>query len=111
MILNLDVNFIKTQTLVENLDVTSKNIAEISTYINDITKDEGLKKEIASTLVKFNKAVDELSVTLETVNSSIGADEKQEIKQAIEDASKTSANMRKFSEKLNKRFLLFRLMF
>ena len=101
----------KTKSLVENLDVTSKNIAEISMYVNDITKDEGLKSDIAKALTKFNGAVDELSATLEIINTSIGEEEKQEIKQAIEDASKTSANVRKFSEKLNKRFLLFRLMF
>ena len=101
----------KTKSLIENLDITSKNIAEISTYVNDVTKDEGLKKDITNTLTKFNKAVDGLCITLETINTSIGENEKQEIKQAIEDASKTSANMRKFSEKLNKRFLLFRLMF
>ena len=100
-----------TQSLIENLDVISKNVADISSYVNDITKDEGLKKDISNTLTKFNKAVEELSITLETVNASIGDNEKLEIKQAIEDASKTSANMRKFSEKLNKRFLLFRLMF
>ena len=41
---NMNLNTIlenpKTKSLVENLDVTSKNIAEISMYINDITKDE-----------------------------------------------------------------------
>ena len=101
----------RTQSLVENLDITSKNVADISTYINDMTKDEALKADISKTLTKFNKAVDELTIALETVNTSIGEEEKMEIKQTIEDASKTSANMRKFSEKLNKRFLLFRLMF
>ena len=101
----------KTVTLVENLDVTSKNIAEISTYVNDITKDEKLKKDIAITVTKFNSALDELNKTLEIVNTSVGQEQRAEIKQAIDDASQTSANVRKFSEKLNKRFLLFRLMF
>ena len=37
--------------------------------------------------------------------------DKEGLKQIVEDTSETVANLKKFSEKLNKRFLLFRLMF
>jgi hypothetical protein len=40
-----------------------------------------------------------------------GKGDKENLKQIIADTSKTVGNMKKFSEKLNKRFLLFRLMF
>ena len=37
--------------------------------------------------------------------------EKCQMKQTLNDVAKTASNLRKFTDKLNKRFLLFRLMF
>ena len=51
----------------------------------------------------------EVSNTLETINGNDG--DKESLKQIITDTSATLSNLKKFSEKLNKRFLLFRLMF
>jgi hypothetical protein len=50
----------------------------------------------------------EVSKALETVN---GTGDKESLKQIMQDTSETIGNLKKFSEKLNKRFLLFRLMF
>ena len=75
-----------------------------------MTKDPALKSQVNTTVTKFNKALDDLSCTLETVNS-LTTDKKTELNSTINDVSVTAKNMRKFSEKLNKRFLLFRLMF
>lgn len=99
-----------TKQTLENLQVASKNISEISIFVNEMTKDEVLKSQVNGTVTKFNAALDDLSATLETVNS-LTTDEKGAIKQTIQNANATSLNLRKFSEKLNKRFLLFRLMF
>ena len=100
----------KTRETLDNLQVASKNIAEISQYVNGMTKDPVLKEQINTTVVKFNKALDDLSCTLETVNS-LTTDKKEELNDTINNVNETSKNLRKFSEKLNKRFLLFRLMF
>ncbi len=100
----------QTKETLENLQVASKNISEIASYVNGLTKDSSLKAQISTTVQKFNKALDDLSCTLETVNG-LTTDKKTELNDTINNVSETSKNLRKFSEKLNKRFLLFRLMF
>lgn len=108
--LNTVIEDPKTKQTLENLQVASKNISEISQYVNTMTKDPVLKSQVNSTVTKFNKALDDLSCTLETVNG-LTTDKKDELNATINNVSETSVNLRKFSEKLNKRFLLFRLMF
>lgn len=100
----------KTRQTLDDLQVASKNISEIAQYVNAMTKDPALKSQVNTTVTKFNKALDDLSCTLETVNA-LTTDKKTELNSTINDVSETAKNMRKFSEKLNKRFLLFRLMF
>lgn len=100
----------KTKDTIENLQVASKNISEISNYVNGMTKDPVLKAQVNNTVLKFNKALDDLSCTLETVNG-LTTDKKIELNDTINNVNETAKNLRKFSEKLNKRFLLFRLMF
>ncbi len=100
----------KTKETMDNLNAASKNISEIAQYVNTMTKDPVLKEQINTTVTKFNKALDDLSCTLETVNS-LTTDKKEELNDTINNVNETSKNLRKFSEKLNKRFLLFRLMF
>lgn len=100
----------KTRQTLDDLQVASKNISEIAQYVNAMTKDPALKSQVNTTVTKFNKALDDLSCTLETVNG-LTTDKKTELNSTINDVSETAKNIRKFSEKLNKRFLLFRLMF
>ena len=100
----------KTRQTIEDLQVASKNISEIAQYVNTMTKDPVLKSQVTTTVTKFNKALDDLSCTLETVNG-LTTDKKEELNSTINNVAETSKNLRKFSEKLNKRFLLFRLMF
>ena len=99
----------KTKTTLANLDITTKNIAELSSYINDMSKDAQLKTQVKETVVKLNKALDELTITLDTVN--YATEDEEKLKQTMDDINATSENLKKFSEKLNKRFLLFRLLF
>lgn len=91
-----------------DLNATMTNITEISNAVNGMTKDEKLKTKLSSTVDNLNKALYNVSLTLETVNNP--KDEKN-IKCIMEDSAVTVHNLRKFSDKLNKRFLLFRLMF
>lgn len=86
------------------------NLNEISTYISTMTKDEKLKKQLATTVNNINKAMSDISNALELVNG-MTPQQKYQLQQIVEDTSVTTSNLKKFSEKLNKRFLLFRLMF
>ena len=99
----------KTKTTLTNIDITAKNIAELSSYINDMSKDAQLKSYLKESVVKLNTALDKLTITLDTVN--YATEDEEKLKQTMDDINATSENLKKFSEKLNKRFLLFRLMF
>ena len=96
--------------MAEDLTVIMNNVTDISSYVNTLTKDDKLKKELSSTLTNINKAMCDISSALEVVNS-LPADKQKEVKTILSDVAVTTSNLRKFSEKLNKRFLLFRLMF
>ena len=99
----------KTKATLANLDITAKNVAELSSYINDMSKDAQLKQSVKNSVDKINTALDKLTVTLDTIN--YATEDEEKLKQTMEDINATSENLRKFSSKLNKRFLLFRLMF
>ena len=99
----------KTKSTLANLDITAKNIAELSSYVNDMTKDAQLKQYLKDSVVKMNTAIDKLTITLDTIN--YATEDEEKIKQTMDDINVTSENLRKFSEKLNKRFLIFRLLF
>ena len=78
-----------------------------------MTKDDKLKNQLTNAITNVNKAMVEVSTTLETVNSVNPATPNQasDLKKIVDDTVVTSSNLRKFSDKLNKRFLLFRLLF
>ena len=86
------------------------NANEISTYINGFTKDEQLKKDLTSAVSNANKAMINLNIALSTVNQ-MTPEKKTELQTIIDDTKVTTCNLKKFSEKLNKRFLIWRLMF
>ena len=75
-----------------------------------MTKDEQLKKDLNRAVASVNTAMTDISVTLSTVNK-ITPENKSELQTIIDDTKATTCNLRKFSEKLNKRFLIWRLMF
>ncbi|MBR1374246.1 MCE family protein, partial [bacterium] len=94
----------------EDLNAVMKNMNEISTSVNRMTKDENLKKKITASIDNLNTTMCEVSTALETINGGPAANT-EGLKQIVEDTSATVSNLKKFSEKLNKRFLLFRLLF
>ena len=100
----------KTKEIITNVDEISRNLADISSYVNEFTKDDKLKKDISSTISNMNKISANINKTLNNLNN-LDPCEKANISSIISDTVVTSRNLRKFSEKLNKRFLLFRLMF
>ena len=100
----------EAQKMAEDLRAITHNVNEISSYINSLTKDEQLKKDLTRAVNNVNNAMCDISKTLATVNK-LTPEKKTELQQIIEDTSATTSNLKKFSEKLNKRFLLFRLLF
>jgi len=97
------------KTFGEDLNAVMKNLNEISTSVNRMTKDENLKKKLTTSIDNLNVTMCEVTTALETINGEKG--DKENLKQIMKDTSETVSNLRKFSEKLNKRFLLFRLLF
>ena len=74
-----------------------------------MSKDAQLKQYLKESVVRLNTALDKLTITLDTVN--YATEDEEKLKQTMDDINVTSENLRKFSEKLNKRFLIFRLLF
>ena len=100
----------KTKQTLDNINAISKNINDISLFVNNMSQDESLKSKLSTTVNNFNGALVQLETTLSTVNS-VTEEDKDLLKDTINDAYETSKNLRKFSEKLNKHFLVFRLLF
>ena len=92
----------------EDLNATMTNITEITTAVNAMTKDEKLKTKLGTTVDNMNKALYNVSLTLETINN---PKEHANVRCIMQDTAASVHNLRKFSDKLNKRFLLFRLLF
>ncbi len=100
----------ETQEMMINLNEISRNLADISCYVNEFAGDEKLRNDLKQSVANINSAIKEVNDNLKKTNSTSG-EEALTINNAITDAMLTTRNLKKFSEKLNKRFLLFRLMF
>lgn len=96
-----------------NLKIISENLAQITASVNSMTKDDKLKNDLASAITNVNCAMAEVATALDTVNRVNPANPNQasDLQQIVKDTVVTTSNLRKFSDKLNKRFLLFRLLF
>ena len=97
----------------KNLKIIAQNLSQISESVNAMTSDDKLKKQFTSAITNVNNAMVEVSTTLETVNSvnPTSPNQASDLKRIVSDTVVTTSNLKKFSEKLNKRFLLFRLLF
>lgn len=97
----------------KNIKIISQNLAQISESVNAMTSDDKLKSQLTSAISNINNAMGQVSVTLETINAVNPDNKKQasDLKIIVDDTVCITENLKKFSEKLNKRFLLFRLLF
>ena len=102
------IGAIDAKEFAEDLNSVMNNLNDISTAVNKMTKDENLKRKFLDSVDNLNITMCEVSKALETVN---GKGDKENLKQIVNDTTETVSNLKKFSEKLNKRFLLFRLLF
>lgn len=108
--LNTIIEDKSTKETLANLNQISKNLADISVYVNEFTDDENVKKDLKQTISGLNQAICEINRSLVKTNS-MNPDDKLSVSSALSDTVVTARNLKQFSEKLNKRFLLFRLMF
>ena len=108
--LNKVLDNVDAQRMASDLQAITQNVNDISNYVCTMTKDDKLKKQLTNTVNKVNTAMTDISNALSVVNSMSPA-QKAQVQQIIEDSAKTTHNLRLFTDKLNKRFLLFRLMF
>lgn len=99
-----------SKRMASDLQAIVQNLNDITTYVSSMTKDEKLKDQLNTTVKNVNKAMSDISNALEVVNG-MTPDQKCQVQQIVQDTSVTTHNLKKFSEKLNKKFLLFRLMF
>ena len=102
------IGAVNSKEFAEDLNSVMSNLNDISTAVNTMTKDENIKKKFVDSVDNLNITMCEVSKALATVN---GKGDKENLKQIVNDTTITVNNLKKFSEKLNKRFLLFRLMF
>ena len=102
------IGAVDAKEFASDLNSVMNNLNDISTAVNKMTKDEKLKKKFIDSVDNLNVTMCEVSKALETVN---GKGDQDNLKQIVTDTADTVENLKKFSEKLNKRFLLFRLMF
>ena len=100
----------ESKKMAEDIRTITDNLAEISTSVSAMTKDDQLKNDLKNTLANTNKALNNVSTALASVNK-MTPENKTELDSLLEDAKVTTSNLKKFSEKLNKRFLIFRLLF
>ena len=100
----------QAEQMAEDIRAITHNVNEISGYVNSLTKDDQLKNDINRAVANINQAMSDISKALDTVNK-ITPENKTELEAIVENTRVTTCNLRKFSDKLNKRFLLWRLMF
>ncbi|MCR4881703.1 MAG: MlaD family protein [bacterium] len=100
----------KTKQTIVYLNETMKNVAEISTSINELTNDKNIREKVSRTVANIDNSMEVLS-SLMTKLDTLSPEDCAKIQGIVTDTAETTKNLKKFSEKLNKRFLLFRLMF
>lgn len=100
----------EAEQMAQDIRTIAHNINEISAFVNNMTKDTKLKRTLTETVDNANAAMIQINTSLSTVNQ-LTPENKTQLQTILEETSATTCNLRKFSEKLNKRFLLFRLLF
>ena len=100
----------QTAEIMANIDESMRNLSDISAYVNEYTKDEKLKEDITTTVGNLSSITTNIAKVMDDYNK-LEDNEKLKLKSTVKDVLVITKNVKKFSEKLNKRFLLFRLMF
>ncbi len=89
---------------------TSRDASELVELLRRTAEDRELQERLDQSLTLLNQSLEKLSRVLDNVDE-LTADDDADINAILQETRQTTGNLREFSEKLNKRFLLFRLMF
>ena len=100
----------KTEEILTNVADITANINDISRYVDEFASDKKVRDELATTLSNVANITEQVSKLINDYNK-LEDGEKLKLKTTVKDVLIITRNLKKFSEKLNKRFLLFRLMF
>jgi len=92
-----------------NLNSTTKDMSEIASYVNELTKDEEFTGTVEETVTNLNDLMIKLGRVTESLEE-LTVEEKEKIREIINNSNKASKDLQKFSEKLNKRSLLLRFL-
>lgn len=100
----------KLQDSLVNINSTTKDLSEVVKYVNDLSKNKDFNNKIDTTVNNLNISISKLSQVLDTVDE-LTTEEKDKLKDILNNSQDISKDMKTFSNKLNKRFLLLRLLF
>ena len=95
--------------LMSDARVTSKNAAELMTYLKSSTIDNDMQGKLNESITLLNTSLKQMNAVLHDVEGATS--DKNRIRSIIKNTDETTENLNKFSNKLNKHFLLFRLLF
>jgi predicted nucleic acid-binding Zn-ribbon protein len=95
--------------LISDAQVTSQNAAQLMTYLRQTAVDNDLQGRLNESLTLLNSSLVRLNTVMGDVETVTG--DKASLQSIIQETRETSQNLNRFSERLNKRFLLFRLLF
>lgn len=100
----------KLKDTLSNVNSTSKDLSEVAKYVNNLTKNENFNGKIINTVDNLNTSITKMSKVVDTVDS-LTTQQKDKIQEILDNSEQASKDMKKFSNKLNQRFLLLRLLF
>lgn len=89
---------------------TSRNAAELVSYLRTTAHDTRLHERLDKTMTLMTGSLTRLDRILADVEG-LTDDDDQSLKGIITDTRQTAENLKRFSDTINKRFTLFRLMF
>lgn len=100
----------KTEEIMANVADISGNLNDISRYVDEFASNPKVREDITTTVSNMANITEQVSKLINDYNK-LEDSEKLKLKSTVKDVLEITRNVKKFSEKLNKRFLLFRLMF
>ncbi|MDH4378820.1 MAG: MlaD family protein [Vampirovibrionales bacterium] len=89
---------------------TARDASQLSALLNRTAHDPNFQYKMETSLTNLNNSLVRVDSVLGAVEQATGPNN-SELKELVDNAQVTAKNLRKVSERLNKRFLLFRLMF
>ena len=100
----------KIQDSLLNINSTTQNVSEVAQYVNNLTQDKEFTKTVGESVANLNEMMMKLSAVADSLDD-VTVEQKDKIKEIIDNSSDASKDLKKFSKKLNQRFLLLKLLF